>query len=440
MCVRVRPLVVAAPLLLLTCGGVARGEDAGRPRPERHVLGNGVVLIVQEQRASEVVALQLWMRVGGRDEAPDELGLSHYLEHMLFKGTPTRPPGSIDRMVESVGGQDNAFTSYDFTHFDLLLPAGQAAAGIALLADIAVNASFDQAELDRERLVVLDEMRLTEDDPDRFLARRLSEEAYRPTSYGRPILGTPELIRALTREQLARYYHKHYVPRNMSLVVVGAVDPGLIRRAADAAFGRLRGPDSPRAPMGPPPDLGGRSVDVPRPEKQAYLGLAFRAPAVADPDAAATDLFTYILGDSPSSRLNVVVRDRLALVSAVEAGYVTRQAGGLVTVTARLEPENLDRAEAAILAEIRRLQQDGVGEAERQRAIITAEANYAFDIETAEGLARDYGEAETNWTLAEELGYLTRLRQTTAAQIQAAARKYFGEYARVRFVPAAGAR
>ena len=179
---------------------------------------------------------------------------------------------------------------------------------------------------------------------------------------------------------------------------------------------------------------------MPRPEKQAYLGLAFRAPAVADPDAAATDLFTYILGDSPSSRLNVVVRDRLALVSAVEAGYVTRQAGGLVTVTARLEPENLDRAEAAILAEIRRLQQDGVGEAERQRAIITAEANYAFDIETAEGLARDYGEAETNWTLAEELGYLTRLRQTTAAQIQAAARKYFGEYARVRFVPAAGAR
>src|SRR6266403_1173676 len=249
MCVRVRPLVVTALLLLLACGGVARGEDPGRPRPERHVLGNGVVLIVQEQRASEVVALQLWMRVGGRDEAPDELGLSHYLEHMLFKGTPTRPPGSIDRMVEGVGGQDNAFTSYDFTHFDLLLPAGQAVAGIALLADIAVNASFDQAELD----------------PDRFLARRLSEEAYRPTSYGRPILGTPEQIRALTREQLARYYHKHYVPKNMSLVVVGAVDPGLIRRAADDAFGRLRGPDSPRAPMPPPPDLGWRSCRRSRP-------------------------------------------------------------------------------------------------------------------------------------------------------------------------------
>src|SRR5207302_11256954 len=124
-----------------------------------------------------------------------------------------------------------------------------------------------------------------------------------------------------------------------SPVVVGAGDPALIRRAADDACGRLRGPDGARAPMPPPPELGGRSVDVPRPEKQAYLGLAFRAPAVADPDAAATDLFTYILGDSPSSRLNVVVRDRLALVSAVEAGYVTRQAGGAGAATARLEPE-----------------------------------------------------------------------------------------------------
>src|SRR5438552_11350137 len=121
MCVRVRPLVVAALLLLLTCGGVARGEDAGRPRPERHVLGNGVVLIVQEQRASEVVALQLWMRVGGRDEAPDELGLSHYLEHMLFKGTPTRPPGSIDRMVERSEEHTSELQSPDHLVCRLLL-------------------------------------------------------------------------------------------------------------------------------------------------------------------------------------------------------------------------------------------------------------------------------------------------------------------------------
>ncbi len=441
MRVRIRAVLLASLLLagaaLLADPGAARAQDAAPPRPQRHVLGNGVVLIVQEHRASDVVALQLWLRVGGRDEAPDELGLSHYLEHMLFKGTPTRPPGSIDLMVESVGGQSNAFTSYDFTHFDVLLPAGQAASGIALLADIAVNASFDRTELDRERLVVLDEMRLTEDDPERFLSRRISEVAYLPTPYGRPILGTPELIKELTRDRLARYYHKHYVPRNMSLVVVGAVDPAAIRRIADETFGRLEGPAPSRPPMPPQPGPGGRAVDVPRPEKQSYLGMAWKAPSVSDEDVFATDLLTYILGDSPSSRLNVTVRDREGLVSTIEAGYVTREGGGLVSATARLGPENLEKAEAAILAEIRRIQQDGVSEPERQRAIVTAEASYAFDIETVEGLARDYGQAETTWTLDNELNYLSRLRQISAEQIKAAARKYFGaaDYARVRFVP-----
>src|SRR3989442_9253079 len=242
MCVRIRPLVVTALLLLLACGGVARGEDPGRPRPERHVLGNGVVLIVQEQRASEVVALQLWMRVGGRDEAPDELGLSHYLEHMLFKGTPTRPPGSIDALIEGLGGQSNAYTSYDYTHYDVVVPAEHLQSGVELLADIAVNASFEPSELDAERKVVLEEMRLTEDDPDRFMLRRLYELAYVPHPYGRPILGTPQLIGTLTRERLRAYYTKYYVPSDMVLVVVGAVRPEAARRAGRDVFGGLVAP------------------------------------------------------------------------------------------------------------------------------------------------------------------------------------------------------
>jgi len=417
----------------------AHAQAAGS-RPQRHVFPDGVVLITQEHRASDVVALQVWFRVGGRDEAPDELGLSHMLEHMLFKGTATRPPGSIDRMIEGVGGQSNAFTSYDFTHFDVVLPADHAAEGIELLADIAVNATFDQTELDRERQVVLDEVRLTQDDPDRFLQRRLSEVAYAPTPYGQPVLGTPEIIKGLTREQLARYYTKHYVPANMVLVVVGAVEPGQIRAVTERTFGRFTGSAPERAAMPLQPDPGGRVADIPRPEKQAYLGMVWRAPSVAEEDVSATDLLTYILGDSPSSRLNVGVRDRAGLVSTIEAGYVTRQFGGHVSVTARLDAENLDKAERAVLAEVQRIQQEGVSEVERERALVTAEANYAFDIETVEGLARDYGQAETTWTLENELNYLPRLREITAGQMGAAARKYFGltDYARVRFVPEAG--
>jgi zinc protease len=185
--------------------------------------------------------------------------------------------------------------------------------------------------------------------------------------------------------------------------------------------------------------MGGRREDVPRPEQQAYLGLAWQAAAtrLAAEEIPAVDLLTYILGDGPSSRLNQTVREEKGLVQSIEATYVTREQSGLVSVTARLDPKHLDAAEAAILEVIRRVRDQGVSEAERQRALITAESFYAFDIETAEGLAKTYGQAETTWTLDDELRYLGRLREVTAAQIQAAARKYLGEdrIARVRLLP-----
>jgi len=172
------------------------------------------------------------------------------------------------------------------------------------------------------------------------------------------------------------------------------------------------------------------------------VGVAWSAAPTGNQDIYAVDLLTYILGDSPSSRLNQVVRERERLVSSIEASYIASGKGGLVAITARLDPPNLERAEATILDVIRRVRAEGVTEAERQRALITAEAFYAFDIETAEGLAKTYGQAETTWTLEDEIAYLSRLRGITAAQIQAAARKYFADdnYARVRFLPRGGAR
>jgi zinc protease len=428
-------------LLLAGCARPGGGANPGAgtiPTPERTVLPNGVVVIAQEHRASDVVALQLWLRTGGRDEAPDELGLSHYLEHMLFKGTPTRPPGAIDALIEGLGGRSNAYTSHDYTHYDLILPAAHARTGVELLADIAVNADFDPEELERERKVVFEEMRQTEDDPDRFLLRRLYELAYAGHPYGRPILGRRADIEALTRAELRRYYEKFYVPRHMVLVVVGPVAPGEVRRLAAATFGQLPDVPAARPPVPPLPPLDRRSrVEVVRPEEHAALGLAWRVAPTNHPDVYAVDLLTYILGDGPSSRLNQAVRERERLVFAIQSGYGAWEKAGLMTVTARLDAANLERAEAAILDVVRRVRAEGVTEAERERALVTAEANYAFDIETAEGLAKTYGQGETTWTLADEVRYLARLRQTSAAEIQAAARKYLGDdsYARVRFVP-----
>ena len=433
-------------LLLFLAGCVTTTTPTTPPRtsgaatPTRQVLPNGVVLISREQRASDVVAVQLWLRVGGRDEAPAELGLSHYLEHMLFKGTPTRPPGSIDAEIEGLGGNSNAFTSYDFTHFDVVVPSSALRAAAALLADIAVNAAFVPAELESEKKVVFEEMSLTEDDPERFLQRRLTEVAYQGHPYGRPILGTRSLVQSLTRDTLNAYYKKRYVPADMVVVVIGAVTAAQARAAVDETFGGLVGPQSPRPAVPVPrPVTPGTSADVRRPEQQAYLGLAWHAAPTGNTDIYAVDLLTYILGDGPSSRLNQVLREQRGLVQTIEAQYFPRKLSGLVSVTARLDGKNLDAAEAAVREVLRRVRDEGVTAAERERAIVTAESSYAFDIETAEGLARNYGQAETTWTLQDEVQYLARLRRVTAEQIRDAARTYFGDdnYVRVRFVPEA---
>jgi zinc protease len=435
---RARAAAILALVWLAGCATTAGPGPAALAKPSREVLPNGVVVIVQEHRASPVVALQLWMRMGGRDEAANELGLAHYIEHMLFKGTPTRPPGSIDTMIEGFGGVSNAYTSYDTTHYDFVVPVEHLRAGVELLADLATHASFPPAEIDNEKKVVFEEMNLLEDDPEKFLLRRLYEVSYSPHPYGRPLLGEREFIQKLTRPSLMQFYQKHFVPKDMVLVVVGATDAARVRPIVDATFGRIPAAPTPPRQTPPVPTLDrARRADVRRTEQQAYLGLAWKTAPTGSEDIYAVDLLTYIIGDSPSSRLNQVVREQLRLVANIEAGYGAFQQSGLVTVTARLDPGNLDRAEAAIMDVIRRVRTEGVTEAERQRAVVTAESSYAFDIETAEGLAKSYGQAETTWTLDNELAYLTRLRGITAVQIQAVARKYFGDdnYARVRFIP-----
>lgn len=445
-----RPLRSVLLLVLLAVGCASAGNppapeagDRGAAAPTREVLPNGVVLIGHDHRAADVAALQLWVRVGGRDEAPEELGLAHYLEHMLFKGTPTRPPGSIDRLLEGLGGRSNAFTAYDYVHYDVVLPAAHVAAGLELLADIAVNANFPVEEIEREKQVVFEEMRLTQDDPDQFLRRRLSELTYAGHPYGRPILGTRPFVADLTRDQLVAFYRKHYVPASMVLVAVGPITHGELRPLVDRTFGRLRGPAPPPRAARPVPPLTARRLDdVRRPEQQAYLGLSWQAAGIASEDVFAVDLLTYVLGDGPASRLNQVVREERGLVAAIEATFIARARSGFVSVLSRLPPGRLPEAEAAILEVVRQIREEGVTEAERQRALVTAESFYAFDIETAEGLARSYGQAETAWTLADELAYLDRLRTVTTEQIRAAARTYLRDdaFARVRFLPAEATR
>ena len=433
--------VIIVPLLLAACTLTSprHAGRAGLPAPVREQLPNGVRLIVQEHHASDVSALQLWVRAGGRDEAASELGLAHYLEHMLFKGTASRPGGFIDRDVEGVGGRMNAGTSLDYTFYHLVLPATRTRAAIDLLADISVNASLESATLDAEKRVVLEEMRLSEDNPQRFLSRRLHEAAFEGHPYGRPVIGTPELVRSLSRETLLGFYRRLYIPEAFTLVVVGPTAPSEILEHARRAFARLPRAGTRPLPAPTVPPLRPRQVEMTRPGAQAYLGMGWHAPRIDHPDVAAVDLLTTILGQTRTSRLVQRLRDHLGLVNTVASGYSALEAAGLIVITAQMNRRDVARVEEEVLGEVRRVRDDGVTEAERRRAITVAEAQQEFANETAEGRARALGRAETVWRLEDELAYLDRVRQVTAAQIQAAARKYLDpdRYIRVRFLPPA---
>jgi len=427
-------------LAFSACSSVSKaGSPIAVQAPTRYVLHNGVRVLIQEYPSSEVVAVQLWVRAGGRDEAPTELGLAHYLEHMLFKGTTTRPKGFVNRDVEGVGGYINAATSLDWTYYHVVMPASRAVASVEMLADISVNSSLDETELELEKKVVLEEMRRTEDTPPRFLAFQLYQMVFDGHPYGRPVLGTPEIIQKLTRNTLLSFYRHHYVPESFTLVVVGPVDKAAILAAAERTLGRLPRSGLQRLPQSTPPGLAPKRNETPRPVTLAYLGMAWPGPKIDHADTPAVELLASILGQSRSSRLPQSLRERQALVNSIGSDYTPYEAGGVIMVTARLESANLARAEVETLSEIRRVRDQGVTDDELRRAITRAEAEHAFRSETADGRARLFGHAETVWRLSEELAFIDRLRSVTADQVRVAARRYLDleRYGRLAFVPSA---
>jgi zinc protease len=394
-------------------------------------------LIIQDHRAARTVAVYLWAGVGGRDEAGGERGFSHFAEHMLFKGTDTRQRGFVERDVEAVGGRTNAATSNDYTFYSLLLPAARTRAGITLIADMVLNSIFDPTELGRERDVVFEEMRLSEDNPRSSLGLQLYSLLYQGHPYGRPVLGDAADLRAATRETLRGYYKRHYVPENMTLVVVGPVDPAEVRAAAVAAFGALPRAGYTRQPVPSPAAIEGvRARSVERPERQGQVGFAWVAPPLGHPDMAAVDVLSHILGGARSSRLNQALREKARLVSGISGWYGALQGAGTLGVTAQLESGDQEAVERGILTEIRRIQAEGVTAEELARAVTASEAEREFSRETVEGLALAYGRAETTWSLEAERAYLDRVRAVTRAQVQEAARRYLTDsYARLAFVP-----
>lgn len=419
-------------------GRLPAAAEAELPPPVRSVLRNGMRLIVQDHRASDIVAIYLLVGVGTRHETADQLGYAHFQEHMLFKGTDKFGPGHVDRVVEGVGGRSNAVTSFDYTTFYLILPTEATATGVQLLADMAFRSAFAPDEIAREREVIFEEAHIEQDNPKTAIVRQLYGMVFAGHPYGRPVLGTRETMMAATQERLRAFNRRYYTPENMTLVVAGPVEASAVRTMVDRSFGQMGTTGYRPIPLSPPRRLGGTARrTTERPEQQAHLALGWQAPRSDDPNGDALDLVTTILAGTESSRLARRLRDEERLVSSVTMSYAALVGGGIASLRADLEAKDVDRVEQIVLEEIAKIQESGPTEEERRLAVTKFESQHAFDTETSEGLAYAYGLAETTWTLESELRYVERLRRITREQIRDAARRYLSrtDYARLAFVP-----
>lgn len=392
----------------------------------RFVLDNGLTWLHEPVHHSPVVALQVWVKVGSADETPEELGLAHLHEHMLFKGTERRGPGEIARDVEAHGGEVNAWTSFDQTVYHVVLASRFFAQGLDVLGDAIRHSAFDPGELGREIEVVVEEIKRSLDMPTRKLSKAVFALTFTEHPYGRPVIGTEQSVRSMTSAKMRAFYEKHYRPDNMVVVVSGDVTREVAEAEVQKVFGGSWGkPKAPPAARAVEPPQPGQRIEVLKDDvKEAHLSLSFPIPGVSHPDTVALDALALILGQGESCRLETHVRREGKVTDARAYAYTPRDPG-MFSLDATLEPEQLAHAVPALLDEGLRLKTELVLPSELAAAQTLLESDAIFQRETVQGLARRMGYYETTAGGAEgEAAYQAQVQALTPQMLQDVAKKY----------------
>ncbi len=361
----------------------------------KKTLENGLDVCIQESNFAKMFALQCWIQVGSIHEEKREEGMSHCLEHMLFKGTRNFAVGELSRRIEFLGGEMNAYTSFDHTVFYLTLPSLHAKEAVELLAEAIFHSSFDAAELDREKEVILEEMKRGEDSPAHALGRKIFETIYEGTPAATPIIGFEENIKAFTRDDVVHFHQKWYQPENMRVIGVGHVAQQEIFAEIEKHFGQAKNTRKfaeKNLVVKPRQEI---SVQVVEGDyEQARVEISFPAPALLDDDMLPMDMAAFALGSGESSRLHRRIRDDLQLTSVVGCSMFSPKFGGVIELSAMPRDENFLPCIEALGVELARLRwSEPVTQEELDRARANAKADRIYSEETVAGQARSLGNA-----------------------------------------------
>jgi zinc protease len=423
--------VIAAPRVAgLALGALLLSAPAARAGElVEATLENGLRVILQEDHRSPVVSLQVWYRVGSRHERVGLTGISHYLEHMMFKGTARYGPRVYSRLLEAEGADDNAFTTEDATAYHVTIAAEKVDLALTLEADRMRNLLLDPREVASELNVILEERRTrAEDDPVGALADELNAVAFKVHPYRLPTIGFVQDIERLTAADLRAWYNTYYHPNNAILVAVGDFQATDLLARVRARFGPIaRGDDPPPVLVTEPEQSGERRVVLRRDAQLPVVFVGYPVPNHRSPDTFALEVLSSLLSGGRSSRLHrrLVHADRLALDAGGEYSRLSVDPDLFtVWVTARAGT-TAGALEEALEKEVERLQVDLVGEEELTRARNLLEAAFIFGQDSLHARASDLARHELAGGLRLLDGYLPGIRAVTAADIQRVTRRYF---------------
>src|SRR5574344_253363 len=392
-------------------------------------LDDGQTVIIKQVKSNPIVNIDTWVKTGSINENEQNNGVSHFLEHLFFKGTKAHPTGEFDKILESKGAITNAATSKDFTHYYITVPSKDFDTAIDLHADMLLNPLIPRKELEKERKVVMEEIAKDENNPSNKVYVNFNSLMYKNHPYKRKVIGNNQIIGNITREEILNYYNTHYAPSNMVTIIIGDVD-------IDHALSKIR-EDFKTS------EVRNLTHNVNVPEKQlsqkrektlyedtqsGYMIIGSRGVNALNPDTYALDVLATVLGDGRASVLYQSIKERQQLAFSISADNSTYKEDGLFMISVNFTPDKTQKLESAIFNEISKIQKHGITQEQLQRAksVIVRDTHYSR--ESISNISNEIGYTTIltdNPKFYDE--YLNNINKVTANEVKRVADKYLGE-------------
>lgn len=405
---------------LILIGNIAICSDFGT-----YTLKNGQTVIIKEVHTNPIVTIDTWVKTGSINENDCNNGVSHFLEHLFFKGTQKHPTGEFDRILESKGAINNAATSKDFTHYYITIPSKDFDLALEMHADMLQNPALPPNELEKERKVVIEEISKDINSPNQKLYNNLVDMLYTQHPYKRKVIGTEEIVKNIPREKIFEYFHTYYAPSNMVTVIAGDIDTKTALEKLKTNFGT----EYKRTPKHnyykeKPLTSQLKKIDSAQTDS-GYILIGFRTVTAKDKDIYALDVLSTILGDGRSSILYRNLKENKQLAFSISASNSTYKDDGLFLISANFIPKNYKELEEEIFEEIEELIEDGITEEQLNRAKSIIERDTYYARESVSNIAEEIG---YSMIITEDKNfyknYLNNIQKVTKADVDKVAKKY----------------